>query len=155
MRINTLYFSFTTKSKTDVLEWQAVFLKDTNQEFRFLSSCDSAVFSVLFLWLLHSVVLISGRWRGINTRHLRLLRTRPRGDTHHFSFRFHLTWTQMPHLTAKETGKCLVILWVWNRNGSSLRGSVVTNPSSIHKDMGSIPGPTQWVKDLAFAWAVV
>ena len=29
------------------------------------------------------------------------------------------------------------------------RGSAVTNPTSIHKDVGSIPGPTQWVEDLA------
>ena len=28
-------------------------------------------------------------------------------------------------------------------------------PTSIHKDVGSIPGLTQWVKDLALVWAVV
>ena len=31
---------------------------------------------------------------------------------------------------------------------SSHRGSVVTNLTSIHEDVGSLPGLTQWVKDL-------
>ena len=36
--------------------------------------------------------------------------------------------------------------------GNSHRGSVVTNLTSIHEDMGSIPGLAQWVKDLALLW---
>ena len=32
---------------------------------------------------------------------------------------------------------------------SSHHGSVVKNPTRIHEDVGSIPGLTQWVKDLA------
>ena len=38
---------------------------------------------------------------------------------------------------------------------SSHCGSVVTNPTSIHEDEGSIPSLAQWVKDLALPQAVV
>ena len=33
--------------------------------------------------------------------------------------------------------------------GSSHCGSVVMNSTSIHEDLGSVPGPDQWVKDPA------
>ena len=38
---------------------------------------------------------------------------------------------------------------------SSHHGSVVTNLTSIHEDASSIPGLSQWVKDLVLLWAVV
>ena len=38
---------------------------------------------------------------------------------------------------------------------SSHCGSVVMNPTSIHEDEVSIPGPSQWVKDPALPWAMV
>ena len=39
------------------------------------------------------------------------------------------------------------------QTGSSHHGSVVTNLTSIHEDVGSILGLTQWIKDQALPWS--
>ena len=41
---------------------------------------------------------------------------------------------------------------IQNVRNSSLWGSAVINPASIHEDVGSIPGIVQWVKDPALLW---
>ena len=40
------------------------------------------------------------------------------------------------------------------RGGGSHRGSVLTNLTSIHEKVGSIPGLAQWVKESGFAVSV-
>ena len=52
--------------------------------------------------------------------------------------------------SSKTNGLKKKILW-----GSSCSGSVEMNPTSIHEDVGSIPGPVHWIKDLALPWVVV
>ena len=45
-----------------------------------------------------------------------------------------------PHNTATK---------IKRKNRSSHYASVITNLTSIHEDSGWIPGPAQWLKDLA------
>ena len=49
----------------------------------------------------------------------------------------------------------LTCVQVKKRAWSSYGGTVEMNPTRNHEVSGSIPGLTQWVKDLVFLWAVV
>ena len=46
----------------------------------------------------------------------------------------------------------IIIFFKYKIIGSSHCGSAVMSPTSIHEDVGSIPGPTRGVKDLALPW---
>ena len=47
---------------------------------------------------------------------------------------------------------CLFPFKNWNLWSSSCV-SAVTNPTSVHEDVGSIPGCTRWVEDPTLPWA--
>ena len=55
----------------------------------------------------------------------------------------------LPALAGLALNHLLGLSFKMTSSGSSCCGSVVMNPTSIHEDMGLIPGLTQWIKDLA------
>ena len=60
------------------------------------------------------------------------------------------TTAQLCHLVKLfyHSIKTEIIIAPW----SSCRGSAVKNVTSIHEDIGLIPGLAQWVKDLVLLW---
>ena len=63
----------------------------------------------------------------------------------------HGTWS----LTLGVIWKQVEMYILKSVNSCSHCGLVAMNPTSIHDDMGLIPGITQWVKDLALLLSVV
>ena len=63
------------------------------------------------------------------------------------------TCIQKQRETEKERDEANVTLKIWGIQkgnvGGSRHGSVVTNPTRTHEDVGSNLGLTQWVKDTA------
>ena len=55
-------------------------------------------------------------------------------------------------LTAEDAHWLAKALFKIQQPGSSHHGSVETNLTSIHEDVGPIPGLAQWVKDPALLW---
>ena len=51
--------------------------------------------------------------------------------------------------------ECPFYLKIWAKPGSSCHGAAEVNPTSIHEDLGLMPGLAQWAKDLALPWAVM
>ena len=57
---------------------------------------------------------------------------------------FAATWIDLQIIILRETKK--------DKYQSSHCGSVLTNPTRIHEDEGTIPSLGQWVKDPALLW---
>ena len=70
----------------------------------------------------------------------------------HFILKFHFTHNIFGD---KDNHKVIIKFKLFKKYfktnflGSSHCGSMETNPISIHDDVGSMPGLTQWVRDLA------
>ena len=56
-------------------------------------------------------------------------------------------WPGNFHMGAAKKEKNKIKTKKKESNRSSCRGSVVTNPTRIHEDVGFIPGLTQWIED--------
>ena len=55
------------------------------------------------------------------------------------TMKYHLNQSEWPSSKSLQIGVPIVAQWL-------------TNPTSMHKDTGLIPGLAQWFKDLALLW---
>ena len=60
-----------------------------------------------------------------------------------------------PTVKSLLSGSIIMIIAIKITSRSSHCGLALTNPTGIHEDLGSIPGLSQWVKDLSLPRAVV
>ena len=77
---------------------------------------------------------------------------RSRNDKGQCTFQWRFEGSNVPRQASRAENGLQVCTQHIQICGSYCRGPVVTNPTSIRKDLDLMPGLTQWVKDPALLW---